>query len=64
MGRHSLPDDSAAGGRGEAPPRRRRPTVAIATVPVLDAGTAVVVRAGPRAAVVGLLQGIAPYASP
>ncbi|MFF9403601.1 hypothetical protein [Streptomyces sp. NPDC014744] len=48
MGRHSLPDDSAADGRGEAPPRRRRRGVAIATPLVLTVacGTAVVARGG------------------
>ncbi|MCM2415344.1 substrate-binding domain-containing protein [Streptomyces sp. RKAG290] len=47
MGRHSLPDDYAADGSGDRPPRRRR-TVAIATMLVLAvaAGTAVAAQGG------------------
>ncbi|MGW8885450.1 substrate-binding and VWA domain-containing protein [Streptomyces sp. NPDC055749] len=47
MGRHSLPDDYATEGAGDAPPRRRR-TVAIATMLVLAvaAGTAVAAQGG------------------
>ncbi|MCX0242694.1 VWA domain-containing protein [Streptomyces drozdowiczii] len=47
MGRHSLPDDRAAAGGGDRPPRRLR-TVAIATVLVLAVagGAAVAVQGG------------------
>ncbi|MFD7868401.1 substrate-binding and VWA domain-containing protein [Streptomyces sp. NPDC057682] len=47
MGRHSLPDDYAADGSGDRPPRRRR-TVVIATMLVLAVagGTAVAAQGG------------------